>query len=81
MKYKTYEEYKDDVSRPGKFQGEQPYVPYFWECFLDGFADRDNGSVLEFDVWEEDKKLFPELKNRHTVKLVEEDNGFVTEVR
>ena len=38
------------------------------------------GRVLGFDISLEDKKLFPELKKRRTVKLVEDDNGFVHEV-
>lgn len=77
----TRAEYLKDVTRPGKFEGEAPYVPYFWEAFLNGFADRDDGKVLGFDVRAEDKAIFPELKHRRTVKLYETDQGFVVEVR
>ena len=75
----TRKDYIAMVSRPGKFQGEAPYVPYFWEAYLDGMADRDDGDTLGFDVTAEDKRLFPELKRRRTVNLHETNNGFVIE--
>jgi len=68
------------IRSPGMFEGEMVYVPYFWDAFLNGMADRDNGSILGFDVTPEDKKQFPELKNRRTVKLYQRDDGFVCEV-
>jgi len=77
---KNYEYYQDIVSHPGKFEGCMAYVPYFWEVYLDGCADRDDGKVLGFNVNTEDKAIFPELKQRRTVKLVETDQGFVCEI-
>ncbi len=71
----------EDVLRPGKFEGEAPYVPYFWDIYLNGGADRDDGGTLGFDVLAEDKAIFPELKRRRTVRLVETDQGFVCEVQ
>lgn len=77
----TVQECRDAVSRPGKFEGCAAYVPYFTGTrFLKGCADRDDGRVLGFDVTADDKALFPELARRRTVKLVEDDNGFVYEV-
>lgn len=73
-------ECESDVSRPGKFEGCASYVPYFWSIYLDGGADRDDGTVLGFDVSADDKKIFPELKRRRTVRLMETDSGFVIEV-
>ena len=29
------------ITSPGKFEGEQNYVPYFWNLGLDGCADTD----------------------------------------
>lgn len=72
--------YVGEVSRPGKFQGEAPYVPFFWEAFLNGCADRDDGKTLGFDVTADDRALFPELKGRRTVRLQETGDGFVVEV-
>lgn len=69
------------VSRPGKFEGEQPYVPYFWDVYLDGFADDDDGERLVFNVCDTDREMFPELGDREQVILVETDNGFVCEVK
>lgn len=68
------------IRSPGQFEGEAIYVPHFWEAFLDGFADRDDGRVLGFDVTADDKAEFPELKHRRTVKLYQRDDGFVCEV-
>lgn len=74
-------EVENDVIRtPGRFEGEARYVPHFWAAYLDGCADRDNGTVLGFDVTAEDKTLFPELKKRHTVKLYQRDDGFICEL-
>ncbi len=67
------------IQNPGQFEGEMLYVPHFWEVFLDGFADRDDGSVLGFDLTAEDKAEFPELKGRRTVRLYQRDDGFVCE--
>ena len=69
-----------ETNGPGKFEGEARYVPYYWEAFLAGMADRDDGKVLGFDVSVEDKTLFPELKRRRTVKLYQRDDGFIIEV-
>jgi hypothetical protein len=68
------------ICTPGMFEGEAIYVPHFWEAYLDGCADRDDGKVLGFNVTPEDKREFPELKRRRTVKLYQRDDGFVCEV-
>lgn len=73
-------EYESAVQRPGKFEGESRYIPYFWEQYLDGGADEDDGTTLTFRVTDEDKELFPELKGRKAVKLMEREDGFVVEV-
>jgi len=81
---KTVEEDQDDweaiVSCPGKFEGEAAYVPYFWDHYLNGFADDDDGEVLRFDVTDEDRRRFPDLGRVDFVKLRETDSGFVIEV-
>jgi hypothetical protein len=76
----TREDYEDIVRRPGKFEGEQAYVPYFWELGCSGFADEDVDGVWVFNVSTEDKENFPELKKRKRVKLYEREDGFVIEV-
>jgi hypothetical protein len=68
------------IVSPGMFEGERVYIPYFWQCFLNGGADRDNGRVLGFDVTKEDKEAFPELGRKRTVKLYQRDDGFVCEM-
>lgn len=68
------------IRNPGKFEGCCRYVPYYWEVYLNGYADRDNGRILGFDISADDKAIFPELKRRQTVKLVETDQGFVCQL-
>lgn len=69
------------IESPGIFEGEMLYVPYYWQIYLDGFADRDNGKILGFDISPDDRVEFPELgKRRKTVKLYQRDDGFVCEV-
>ena len=68
------------IRSPGMFEGEARYVPYYWNLYLDGLADRDDGHVLGFNISAEDKVHFPELKRRRTVKLYQDDNGFICEV-
>jgi hypothetical protein len=67
------------VSHPGKFEGCAPYVPYFWDLYLSGEYDRDDGRVVGWDVTADDRATFPELKGRRTVRLRETDSGFVVE--
>jgi hypothetical protein len=73
-------EFEEDVKGPGKFEGEARYVPYYWSVFLEGFADRDDGKILSFNVSAEDKESFPELKRRKVIKLYEREDGFVVEI-
>jgi hypothetical protein len=69
------------IESPGKFEGEMLYVPYFWEAYLDGFADTDDGRVLGFKIVPEDRAMFPELsKRKRTIRLIEREDGFVCEV-
>lgn len=65
------------ICDPGKFEGEALYVPYFWDVYLNGFADDDDGKTLTFNVDDDDRKQFPELSNVHHIELWEDDNGFV----
>ena len=64
----------------GRFEAEQRYVPYFWSFYLDGCADRDDGRTLGFDISAEERALFPELKGRRSLRLYQDDNGFIREV-
>jgi hypothetical protein len=78
-KMEQRDEYRAQVSGPGKFEGEAPYVPYFWDAYLNGAADDDTNGILTFNVTDEDRALFPELADRDAVYLYEDDNGFVGE--
>ena len=65
------------IRSPGKFEGEYLYVPYFWDLFLNGCADEDDGGVLRFNVTEKDRREFPELVAVQVVTLTECEQGFV----
>jgi len=69
------------IVSPGQFEGEMIYVPYFWDAFLNGMADRDSGKFLGFNIGPEEKAMFPELKKRRTVTLYQREDGFVCEVQ
>jgi len=75
-----YAEYCAQAKGPGKFEGCAPYVPYFWDIGMNGFADVDDGPTWKFRVDDDDRALFPELKGRRWVSLYESDSGFVYEV-
>ena len=71
----------ETVSHPGKFEGEQSYVPWAWSVVLDGFGGvehRDGSQSV--CVTAEDRKLFKTLKGRRSVRLYQRDDGFVVEV-
>lgn len=70
------------IRRPGKFEGEMLYIPYFWEVGLDGLADDDievgNDNVeWIFEITDDDRAMFPELGKTTVLKLWESDQGFV----
>jgi hypothetical protein len=69
------------IQNPGKFEGEQAYVPYFWDCYLDGGASTDDGEVLGFRVEGQDIERFPELAKVEWIFLMEDDQGFVSELQ
>lgn len=68
------------IVSPGKFEGEMVYLPFFWEMFLDGAADNDDGKVISIKIEPKDREMFPELGTRQKrVRFYETDQGFVTE--
>jgi len=75
---KTKAEYDAAVKGPGKFEGEPGWALYFWEHYLDGFNNGDDGTWLTFEVVDADRVIFPELKGILTVKLMESDDGFIS---
>lgn len=68
-----------DVSRPGKFEGEAIYVPYFWAAAQNGLQDEVWGDYDMFKVSETDRNIFPELAKVDVVVLTENEQGFVVE--
>lgn len=67
------------IRSPGKFESEMLYVPAYWDHYLNGCADDDNGEVLTFYLDETDRAEWPELAGDATaLHLAESGDGFVT---
>ena len=71
-------QYEADVRRPGKFKGEAPWVPYFWDRLDESCEDGD--SWAGWEVSAEDVSIWPELESVEMIYLHETDSGFVIEV-
>jgi len=67
------------IRSPGRFEGERLYVPYFWDAYLQGLADRDDGKIFGFDITEQDRREFPELKGKRAITFYQRDDGFIIE--
>ena len=69
------------TARPGKFEGEPIYSPYFYELMMDGMADEtiyEGDLMIEiFRVDEPDRAIFPELKDVYGVSMSNDENGFI----
>lgn len=70
-------QYDKQVRNCSRFWGEPAYVAYYWKMFLDGHYDDDFGRTIGFTVSDEDREMFPELRDLDTVYLFEDDMGFV----
>jgi hypothetical protein len=69
------------IKNPGKFEGELDYVPHFWEAVLNGESLSD-GPIYAVKITGEERLKFPRLgPRRRYVRLREDDQGFVREVR
>jgi hypothetical protein len=70
------------IREPGKFEGEQTYVPHFYEVYLDGWHDYERGdNMIGFKVTKEDREKFPALKGKRSVWLRFREDGFIQEVQ
>ncbi len=77
----TYQECKEMVSRPGKFEGCPVYAPYFHDLIMDGGGDSSYYDEYErchdiFKLDPSDTTLFPELAKVYAVDCFTDDNGF-----
>ena len=64
------------ITRPGKFQGEEEWVPYMYECELEGFATDTCGEYSYFEI-DEEQDAFPCLRGVRAVVLHHRSDGFV----
>lgn len=71
----------DIIQNPGKFEGCAIYAPYFYDLVMNGASDGiiqdDFGCIKDvFNINDDDRKQFPELKNYKTVTISTSDDGF-----
>jgi hypothetical protein len=76
----NYDEKTLNITDPGKFEGEARYMPHFYDLFLNGCADEDDGETLTFNVEQDDIDEFPELADFKRVRFFEDSQGFVREI-
>jgi hypothetical protein len=71
------------ICNPGKFEGEPLYVPYLWECVLNGDGetvddpDQRDATMDLVMLSGDDKRHFPRLARSDIAILWEDNNGFV----
>ena len=73
----TADDYREMVKGPGKFEGEQPYVPYFYEQWMDGWMEDDYEGGCQFTPSPDDIAMWPELVDVTQIHISEDHNGFV----
>ena len=64
------------ITSPGKFEGEQYYIVYYYDVGMNGMADEDDGQNWLFTLGPEDYKKFPELKGHKNIIISGSDQGF-----
>lgn len=75
-------ELKDLVSRPGKYEGEHPIVPYLWghgeDCEEVG-TDSAGYDLFKFELTIEEIEAFPDVHEKcgNVVYLAQDSQGFV----
>jgi hypothetical protein len=76
--------YKDAVSRPGKFEGEHPIVPYLWDQLMDGATPHDSDGLgypeesIVFALTDWEALVFG--RSARYICIIEDDQGFVREI-
>ena len=73
------QKYRDMVNRSGKFEGEYPECPYYYERWLNGdgeyITDQDGDELIKLSVTDEEANAFG--LDVDTVYLYEDRQGFV----
>ena len=69
------------IERPGAFEGEPRYVPFYWDLSLDSCSDAqyylaDRHYTL-FLINEDDIEEWPELADGYALELSSDDSGFI----
>jgi len=71
-------ECEEAVSRPGKFEGEHIYTPYFYDVILNGEREILEENITTIEIEPEDREIFPEIPSDATrIILAESEQGFV----
>lgn len=65
------------ITSPGKFEGEMYYAIHYWDLVTDGFSFSDDDGISIFYLDDTDITEYPELQDAKTIKMWEDDIGFV----
>lgn len=69
------------ITSPGKFEGNMLYVPFFYDLWIEGWADDegydDNIPFAIFYITDEDIEHFPELRGIKRIEMWKDEYGFV----
>ena len=76
-------EYKDSVSRPGRFENETILTPYLYDSMLDGdgeiIAARDGEPVWYLDISDDaDARGLANTADCYHILLIQNSDGFCT---
>lgn len=77
--------YEEDVKHPGKFQGQEPWVPYFWKFVCNGYGeesiwqgdDVENQEFILFEPFANEMESFGMGNEPLWVVVWEDSQGFV----
>ena len=76
----SYETSNGRITSPGKFEAEAEYIPHMWEVSgISGEMPTESG-VYSVLVMQSDRDRFPALNGTDFVHMVEDEQGFVSEV-
>lgn len=74
-------ELREELTGFGRMAGQPIYVAFYWDAYMNGFADEDDGDILTFRISDAERKAFPEIPRRKKrIRLQQSDSGFIYEV-
>ena len=70
--------YEDMVKGPGKFEGEPPWTPYFYDVYLMDEGEYISDGIHEIEILSEDPEIFPEILGHKKARVYFSEQGFIS---